>query len=72
MSASQTVVVNRLSGISGNRVQFEARKNQVGAYDGPSVCLYDEHGSGIRHRGRLDRILEESDDLCIAPADVHF
>ena len=46
--------------------------HQVGAYDGPSVFLYDEHGSGIRHRGQLDRILDESDDLWIVPADVHF
>ena len=46
--------------------------HQVGAYDGPSVFLYDEHGSGIRHRGQLDRILNESDDLWIVPADVHF
>jgi len=46
--------------------------HQVGAYDGPSVFLYDEHGSGIRHRGQLDRILEESEDLWIVPADVHF
>ena len=46
--------------------------HQVGAYDGPSVFLYDEHGSGIRHRGQLDRILDESDELWIVPADVHF
>ena len=46
--------------------------HQVGAYDGPSVFLYDEHGSGIRHRGQLDRILDESDDLWIVPADVHY
>ena len=46
--------------------------HQVGAYDGPSVFLYDEHGSGIRHRGQLDRILDESDDLWIVPADIHY
>jgi hypothetical protein len=46
--------------------------HQVGAYDGPSVFLYDQHGSGIRHRGQLDRLLEESEDLWIVPADVHF
>ena len=46
--------------------------HQVGAYDGPSIFLYDEHGSGIRNRGQLDRILDESDDLWIVPADVHF
>ena len=45
---------------------------QIGAYDGPSVSLYNEHGSGIRHQGQLDRILDESDDLWIVPADVHF
>ncbi|WP_134672224.1 hypothetical protein [Halorussus marinus] len=46
--------------------------HQVGAYDGPSVFLYDEHASGIRHRGQLDRILDESENLWIVPADVHF
>ena len=46
--------------------------HQVGAYDGPSVFLYDEHGSGVRHREQLDRVLEESEDLWIVPADVHF
>ncbi|WP_049894681.1 hypothetical protein [Halogranum rubrum] len=46
--------------------------HQVGAYDGPSVFLYDQHASGIRHRGHLDRLLEESADLWIVPADVHF
>lgn len=46
--------------------------HQVGAYDGPSIFLYDEHGCGIRDRERLDDILDESDDLWIVPADVHF
>ena len=46
--------------------------HQVGAYDGPTVFLYTEHASGIRHREQLDRILEESEDLWIVPADVHF
>jgi hypothetical protein len=46
--------------------------HQVGAYEGPTVFLYTEHGSGIRHRGQLDRVLEESDELWIVPADVHF
>jgi len=27
--------------------------HQVGAYDGPSVFLYDQHATGIRHRGWL-------------------
>jgi len=46
--------------------------HQVGAYDGPSIFLYDEHGCGIRHRDQLDRIIDESDDLWVVPADVHF
>jgi len=33
--------------------------HQVGAYDGPAIFLYTEHGTGIRHRGQLDRLLEE-------------
>lgn len=46
--------------------------HQVGAYDGPSVFLYDQHATGIRHREQLDRLLEASEDLWIVPADVHF
>jgi len=46
--------------------------HQIGAYDGPSVFLYDEHGSGIRHRGPLNRILDERDGPWVVPADVHF
>jgi len=46
--------------------------HQVGAYDGPAIFLYTEHGTGIRHRGQLDRLLEESEELWIVPADVHF
>ena len=46
--------------------------HQVGAYDGPTIFLYNEHANGIRHREQLDRVLEESEDLWIVPADVHF
>ena len=46
--------------------------HQVGAYDGPTIFLYTEYGTGIRHRGQLDRLFEESEELWIVPADVHF
>lgn len=46
--------------------------HQVGAYDGPTVLLYNEYANGIRHREQLDRVLEESENLWIVPADVHF
>ena len=46
--------------------------HQVGAYDGPTVFLYNEYANGTRHREQLDRILEESEDLWIVPADVHY
>src|SRR6056297_3671507 len=46
--------------------------HQVGAYDGRTIFLYDEHGSGIRHRDHLNRILDESENLWIVPADVHY
>ncbi|MFT4891058.1 MAG: hypothetical protein ACI9YT_001980 [Halobacteriales archaeon] len=46
--------------------------HQVGAYDGPTVFLYNEYATGIRHRERLDRVPEEREDLWIVPADVHF
>lgn len=45
---------------------------QLGAYEGSSILLYDEFGGGIRDRDRLDAILDDSDDLWIIPADVHF
>jgi len=48
----------------------------LGAYRGPSVYLYDDHGQGIRHREALDRVLESADEkgdtLWVVPADVHF
>ena len=31
-----------------------------------------EHGCDIRHRGYLDRVLEERDDRWIGPENVHF
>jgi hypothetical protein len=49
--------------------------HQVGAYEGPSIPMYDQHAQGIRHRGQLDRVLEEAADsqtVWIVPADVHF
>ncbi|QSG13452.1 Uncharacterized protein HSBGL_4038 (plasmid) [Halapricum desulfuricans] len=46
--------------------------HKVGAYDGPTIFLYTEHGTGIRHRGQLDRLLEKSEELWIVPADAHF
>lgn len=46
--------------------------HQVGAYRGPSVFFYTQHGMGVRHRDHLDRLLEESEDLWIVPADVHY
>jgi len=46
--------------------------HEVGAYEAPSIYLYDQYGNGIRNQTQLDRILEESDDLWIVPADVHF
>lgn len=45
---------------------------RVGAYDGPSIFLYDEYANGIRHRDQLDRVLDEGENLWIVPADVHF
>jgi hypothetical protein len=44
----------------------------VSAYDGQTVFLYNEYANGIRHREQLDRVLEESEELWIVPADVHF
>ena len=46
--------------------------HRLDAYDGPASSLYNEHPNGIRHRERLDRVLGESEELWIVPADVHF
>ena len=46
--------------------------HQVGAYKGPTIFLYTEDATGIRHRGQLDQLLAESEELWIVPADVHF
>lgn len=46
--------------------------HQLGAYEGPSIFLYEEFGGGIRHRERLDTILDDSDNLWIVLVDVHY
>jgi hypothetical protein len=46
--------------------------HQVGAHNGPTIFLYNQHANGIRHREQLDRLLEESEELWIVPADVHY
>jgi len=46
--------------------------HEVGAYEGPSIYLYDQYGNGIRDPDQLDRVLDESDDRWIVPADVHY
>ncbi|GGL45282.1 hypothetical protein GCM10009037_30900 [Halarchaeum grantii] len=46
--------------------------HKLGAYRGPSVVLYDEHGHGIRDRERLNLILDDTRECWIVPADVHY
>lgn len=46
--------------------------HNLGAYRGPSLFLYDESGSGIRHREQLDGVLDSDEQLWILPADVHY
>ncbi|WP_049934123.1 hypothetical protein [Halarchaeum acidiphilum] len=46
--------------------------HKLGAYRGPSVVLYDEHGHGIRDRERLNLILDSNQERWIVPADVHY
>ncbi|WP_267643482.1 hypothetical protein [Haloarchaeobius amylolyticus] len=43
----------------------------VGRYQGPTIALYDQHACGIRHRRKLDAVLD-TDDLWVVPADVHY
>ena len=45
---------------------------QVGTYDGPTVFPYNEYANAIPHREQLDRVLEESEEFWIVPADIHF
>ena len=42
------------------------------AYEGPSIYLDGRYGNGIRDREQPDRVIDESDDRWIVPADVHF
>lgn len=44
----------------------------LGAYRGPALYLYTEFGSAIRHRERLDSVLDSDEQLWIVPADVHY
>lgn len=46
--------------------------HQVELYDCSLILLSNKYGVGIRNRNDLRRILEESDDLWIVPADVHY
>ncbi|WP_267644005.1 hypothetical protein [Haloarchaeobius amylolyticus] len=43
----------------------------VGRYQGPTITLYDEHACGIRHRRKLNAILD-TENLWVVPADVHY
>jgi len=45
--------------------------HQVGAYDGPSVFLYDEHGSAVGIAASWTESSRRA-ELWIVPADVHF
>lgn len=54
---------------------------RLGAYGGPSVFLYDEHGAAVRTPDHRDRIFSEAEERAnsddpeqywIVPADVHF
>ncbi|MDY6778055.1 MAG: hypothetical protein SVU32_05275 [Candidatus Nanohaloarchaea archaeon] len=67
--------------------EFHHAFNRVGEYEGPNTFLYDQHGSGVRHRGHLDQLYREApnvedygsddagvreQDLYAVPADVHY
>lgn len=62
-------------GVIGIRVWF----NEIGAYQGPSVYLYDDDGEGIRSEWHLKGALEkwcspkyEKLNIYVVPADVHY
>jgi len=45
---------------------------RLGQYRGSEIRLYSDVHGGIRRRSTLDRALEDTEDLWIVPADVHF
>lgn len=57
-------------------MEFSYPFYKVGQFEGSSTFLYDQHGQGIRHRGHLDRVLENEydyeGDVYVVPADVHY
>jgi hypothetical protein len=46
--------------------------NQLGAYRGPAISLYDEYADGIREPAHLERLQDDDVERWIVPADVHF
>jgi hypothetical protein len=44
----------------------------LGAFEGPTIYVYDQYGLGIRHRGRLDAVLEQDERVWIVPAEVLY
>lgn len=46
--------------------------SEVGAAEGPTIYVYDQYGLGIRHRERLDAMLEQDGPVWIVPAEVRY
>ncbi|WP_318571266.1 hypothetical protein [Salinigranum marinum] len=46
----------------------------LGQFVGPSVWIYDEHGTGLRSRAAIDRYFgdRERDSTWVIPADVNY
>lgn len=45
---------------------------ELGATEGPTIYVYDQYGLGIRHRNRLDAVLEQDERMWIVPAEVRY
>jgi len=46
--------------------------SELGASEGPTIYVYDQYGLGVRHRGRLDALLKQDEQVWIVPAEVRY
>lgn len=57
--------------IQQNKDSARQTFHRLSATKGPMIFLYHEQG-GIRHRKQLEKLLDNSDELWIVPANVHY
>lgn len=57
--------------IQQNKDSARQTFHRLSATEGPMIFLYHRQG-GIRDRQQLEKLLDDSDDLWIVPANVHY